>query len=231
MAGPTWLLRKLFVSTPWNLWKNAKFVMATILFFAATLFAVAYIRFDPPRLRGEIAFIGMAPVTITSLSNPAAVTNEVGFILFVAIRNAGSPSIVDNWTLDVEVSSQRRITIENPDWVPLQSTLPSEITGNTPTVVCGSDSLIEKTVVNPLARGAAARGVVMFHTDRLRIFDARAATTNYTLRFSDIAGNHYSIPGGPGTPSDYAAMPGVKSGTWPGSTQSCTSQQTPATQQ
>ena len=155
-----------------------------------------------PQLVG--AFQGSAIGLIAEHHNDSIIT------VFVQVTNLGAPSIVSEWKLSIALPGEKDPRLALPVAQP-SGTITLEREEGPPVILSGEDDLADKTSQEPIPKGGARVGVLIFLLEGIPGTTLRAKQITLILTFKDVVGREYRIlherTGIPGSPP---YVPGLK---------------------
>jgi hypothetical protein len=114
----------------------------------------------------------------------------VGVILVVRIRNVGAPTIINDWSLEIETTNGRRIQgAILLDWPEL--TLGTD-TNPRAMVFTKDKDLMERTIHTPISTGSQLFGVAAFVVQGVEKKIIQQEGTKILLRYKDVRENEHS---------------------------------------
>ena len=128
-----------------------------------------------PKLRGNIDFF---------VSSEAG--QELGIMMVVTIYNTGAPTIVEQYRLLIEPQGGPALPIARPSQLTDEQIWHSPEPGGPAFRFLRSESLIDKTVVNPIIKGGSAKGNILFVVQNSGIITRTTPKIKLTLSFRDI---------------------------------------------
>jgi hypothetical protein len=114
---------------------------------------------------------------------------DLAVSLVLAIGNAGTPSTVKEWTLEVTKPAQRAPTVATPVHVNGVVDMPGT---SGKKVNMGTEDLALKTASTSIEKDSHVNGILTFVFPRTRESDLADNATALVLRFKDASGNSYS---------------------------------------
>jgi len=133
-------------------------------------------------LKGQIEHVSMYPVP-----NRAA---DLAVSLVVSLRNAGSPTTAQGWSLEVTSPGKPPATVAAVH-VNGQVEMPGS---NGRKVDLATEDLVLKTAKVPIAQGASINGILTFVLARTSEQVLANSNTSFTVHFKDAQGNSYQTP-------------------------------------
>jgi hypothetical protein len=128
--------------------------------------------------------------------------------LIASVRNLGAPSVVEGWSLSVELPTRQTFSGQ-PFHVPERVTLHHE--GGATVSISGEDALANKTVPTPLQTGGMQRGVLLFRFDQLARQSISQPGTKLILYYHDVTGKRYSTEAALGAiQKNFSYFPGLR---------------------
>lgn len=193
---------------PFETQRRASFWVVAFLGIFVVISILTYAAKGPtsPDLRG-----GFDALTITIL--PGSPQNAVGVLVIFNVRNVGTPSIADNYSLTVTPPGRGPIEAV-PLFIPKVLSVPPA--PGTPqglpfTIVCGKDALYRKTGEQPLAYGGVARGFLWYELEGYAPHNfSNPIGTNFRMTFTDVLNNKYAADfTWPSVPKSSGYLPGL----------------------
>jgi hypothetical protein len=163
-------------------WVIVPVFVLVIALFATFLSQATTSKASQPILKGQI--------DVVFIGRRSDVNLTVAITLIASIRNLGSPTIVENWSLTISLPSGQHFTASLHE-IPEKLQLHRE--GAPPAFVYRSDALYEKTISTPLSTGGMQRGVLVFMIDKVRQETVMNPGTKLTLGYQDVTGKNYSL--------------------------------------
>jgi hypothetical protein len=122
---------------------------------------------------------------------PNSDPDDVYLVVTASIRNSGSPSIADGWSLSVQ-------PLFGPILKPEGLYLPDTISLVTPDgkrtmSYLGKDGLYNKALEHPVGQGAFVRGLLMYRVKGSTVPVLSQPGTTYELTYADILGHAQTI--------------------------------------
>jgi len=130
---------------------------------------------------------------ITPLPYPNSDPDDVYMLIAANVRNSGSPSIADNWSLAINSLTKGSIIPEGlqlPDAAALEFIDPKT---KQQFSYSGHDALYEKTFQNPVPQGSVVRGILLYRVKGYTTDDLDHPGTSYELSFTDILNRTQTI--------------------------------------
>ena len=138
---------------------------------------------EKPSLVGRIENVSMYPVPNRS--------EDLAVSLVVSITNAGAPSTVQGWTLEVSSPSLPTPTVLEPVHVNGIVEMPGTNGGK---VDLGKEDLVLKTAQVPIANGARVKGILTFVLSKTSEKSLSNNNASVIVRFKDSRGTQYQTP-------------------------------------
>ena len=137
---------------------------------------------EKPSLAGLIEHVSMYPVP----NRP----EDLAVSLVVSVRNAGSPSTAQGWSLEVTSPGRPPVTTEAVH-VSGQVEMPGS---NGKKIDLAKEDLVLKTAQIPIAQGARVNGVLTFVLAKTSESVLSNNSTALAVRFKDSQSNQYQTP-------------------------------------
>lgn len=169
---------------PISVKRRGLFWMATVVAAFVLLSGVTYTIRAPvrPDLRG-----GFDSVSFVNFG-PTPESQSTGVLVLFNVRNAGSPTIVQDWNLTVVPPGKETLRT-------VPTFIPKVLMLNPPApfpFVCGRDALYRKSAEEPIANGAMARGFLLFSISGYTLSNfASPVGTELVMTFTDVLGNSH----------------------------------------
>jgi hypothetical protein len=115
---------------------------------------------------------------------------DLAVSLVVFIRNSGSPSTAQGWSLEVSPSRHVPTVVE-----PVHVSGFVDMPGTKGTKVdLAKEDLVLKTAQVPIAKGSPVKGILTFVLSKTSQSEVSNNNTSFTLHFKDSQGNPYQTP-------------------------------------
>lgn len=136
---------------------------------------------NAPKLLGEIqhVYIGVAPVA----------PNDTAFFLDVTVKNLGMPSIVENYSLSIDIPNKGLLPTK-PMLMAKSVTLGRE--NQAGIKLFGDDALYAKTANAPITKGGMATGLLFFSLEGIPKEQIEGTRVRLILKFYDVTGKEWS---------------------------------------
>jgi hypothetical protein len=158
-----------------------------------------------PVLRG-----GIDQISVTFVPNNP---NSAGILMIFHVRNIGTPSIVENYSLDVTPSGWNTNVHGTMIFIPkivMITPTPDTPQAFISPFICGKEALYRKTS-EPLANGSQQRGYLWYELPGLSTQSLKnPAGTKFHMTFSDVLGKTYTADfSWPAVSTPPGYMPGI----------------------
>jgi hypothetical protein len=181
VRGFVWLAKK-------SIDKRREIAFWVIVPVVVVLF-IGTIRFATSQGTGQP--ILKATIDSVAVGNYKEGTGSTALMVVVAVRNLGMPTIIEGWSLLIDVSGVGKRTLI-PEYIPIGKSVTLDYEGGSITF-SGAEIIFNKTTENPLLTGAMARGVLIFIVNDIRKETVARPGTTFTLSFTDVTGKAYSV--------------------------------------
>jgi hypothetical protein len=130
---------------------------------------------------------------VSPMPYPNSDPDDVYILIAADVRNTGSPSIADGWSLAVNSLTKGLVAPEGLQLPDTTSLFLEDAVTKTQSPYSGRDALYEKTFQNPVPQGAEVRGILLYRVKGYRVEDLSKPGTEYKLSFTDILGGTHII--------------------------------------
>jgi hypothetical protein len=164
---------QLAAVVPWSTW-----IILALVFLLVVILEGSY------RILGKGDLVG----TIQQITVGVEGDGGVGIIVVASIRNLGVPTILDRWTLEIELPGGKLIrALHGVGWEKLDLAF---LSGQSQ-VFTKEHDLMEQTLRQPLQTNAQVFGVARFKVEGMDKSIINQAGTRILLKYQDARGNEY----------------------------------------
>ncbi len=198
-SAPVWALCRWGFGLLRTIGQNIAFWLTVpLILSAATLLwfsPVAPVPAPTPDLLGSIDAVNVfqSNECQTPMPYPNNDPDDVYLLIAANVRNSGSPSIADNWSLTINSLSKGSITPEGFQLSDSGTMVLTDPTTKQQFPYSGHDALYEKAFDSPVGQGAVVRGILLYRIKGFAPADITHPGTDYKLSFTDILGKAKTI--------------------------------------